>query len=167
MDKLESFQRYGKNDGMDEDRWRSAIQMAGEIDKSPSLCFERLIKLEDSGQIELVKGPATPPVLAESGTMFLDEQEKCLKVLIDGEMVKYPTIEEFNKLISLLNKDKKADVVQSLAQNVWKEFKTAWQRGDYKDKAITIEGCYLMGFQNGWDAREEETYKIIKGELGQ
>ena len=38
LSKEECIEKYGKNDGLDESRWKGAIQMAGEIDKSPAFC---------------------------------------------------------------------------------------------------------------------------------
>lgn len=165
MSKEETIEKYGKKDGLDESRWQGAIQMAGEIDKSPVICFERLRKLEDDGQIVLAEGPPPQaPVVEKNGTVFLDEQDKCLKVLIDGEMVKYPTLEEFGKILSQLEAFTKPNWVQSIAQGLWKTFLTKWTRGDYKDKAITMEACYMMGFKNGWNKKEEEIHKAISGE---
>lgn len=161
MDKLEAIKKFGKNDGFDDDRWASAIQMAGEIDKSPSLCFERLIKLEDSGHIELTKGPASSHPLAESGAIFLDVQENCLKILVDGEMLKYPTVEQYTKMMKAIEVVAETSFVQSLAQTAFRDFTTAWTRGDYKDKAITMESVFMMGYHLGWFKKEDNIHSEL------
>ena len=55
MTKEEIIKKYGKNDGLDEDRYEQAIEMSARIDKPVSMCFEGLINLENKGLINLEK----------------------------------------------------------------------------------------------------------------
>ena len=157
--KEEVIKRFGKNDGFDEDRWKGAIQMSGEIDCHVNTCFVRLLKLEDDGIIGLSKDERPPMENITNGHVYYDDKEKCLCFLKDGVMKQYPTLEQFAELVELLDVNTKPSFVQSLAQDAFKAFTEEWTAGKYKDKGINMESVFLMGYHLGYDKKETSIYK--------
>lgn len=54
MTKAEILEKFGLNDGHDEERFTKACQLSAELDTPLFKCFETLISLEKKGLIQLV-----------------------------------------------------------------------------------------------------------------